>query len=80
MFNPILQGKKFDPDGAYVREWVPELNALPAKHIHAPFDAPDKVLAAAKVRLGETYPQPIIDHSFGRKRALDAYAEMRAAS
>ena len=80
VFNPILQGKKFDPDGAYVRKWVPEVAALPDKHVHAPFDAPDKVLLTAKVRLGESYPRPIIDHSFGRKRALDAYAEMRAAA
>ena len=78
VFNPVLQGEKFDPDGDYVREWVPELAELPAKHIHAPWKAPDKVLIKAGVRLGETYPEPIVDHAFARKRALAAYAEMRA--
>ena len=73
MFNPVLQGEKFDPNGAYVSEWVPELAKLPAKWIHAPWDAPEKALAEAKVTLGETYPKPIIDHDFARKRALAAY-------
>ena len=78
VFNPVLQGEKFDPQGDYVREWVPELAEMPEKHIHAPWKAPDTVLLKAKVRLGETYPKPIVDHAFARKRALDAYAEMRA--
>jgi len=73
VFNPVLQGEKFDPNGAYVSEWVPELAKLPAKWIHAPWDAPEKTLAEAKVTLGETYPKPIIDHDFARKRALAAY-------
>ncbi|MDP3495025.1 MAG: deoxyribodipyrimidine photo-lyase [Hyphomonadaceae bacterium] len=73
VFNPMLQGEKFDPNGAYVSEWVPELSKLPAKWIHAPWDAPANVLAEAKVVLGETYPKPIIDHDFARKRALAAY-------
>ena len=78
VFNPILQGEKFDPDGAYVREWVPELADMPSKHIHAPWKAADTVLTKARVRLGETYPNPIVDHASARKRALAAYAEMRA--
>ena len=80
VFNPILQGEKFDPDGEYVRRWVPELAKLPAKHIHAPWKAPDAALVRAGVRLGATYPEPIVDHAFGRQRALDAYREMREAA
>ena len=77
VFNPILQGEKFDPEGTYVREWVPELAKLPTKHIHAPWNAPDVALVKAGVRLGETYPNPVVDHGSGRERALDAYRTMR---
>ena len=79
VFNPMLQGKKFDPEGDYVRAWVPELAKMPAKHIHEPWSATDTVLVKAGVRLGETYPEPIIEHKFARDRALAAYKEMRAA-
>jgi deoxyribodipyrimidine photo-lyase len=71
IFNPVAQGEKFDPDGNYVREWVPELALMPAKHIHAPWDAPAAVLASAGVRLGVNYPRPIVDHDFARKRFLE---------
>ena len=73
VFNPVLQGEKFDPAGDYVRAWVPELSKMPAKWIHHPWEAPAAVLADARVTLGETYPRPIIDHDFARKRALDTY-------
>lgn len=73
VFNPVLQGEKFDPDGIYISRWVPELAKLPAKWIHAPWDAPEAVLAEAGIALGETYPGPVIDHDFARKRALAAY-------
>ena len=75
IFNPALQGEKFDPDGAYVRRYVPELARLDARYIHRPWEAPEEVLRAAGVRLGETYPHPIVDHAEARKRALAAYAE-----
>ena len=78
VFNPILQGEKFDPDGAYVRRWVPELAALPAATIHQPWRAAPLELAGAGVQLGKTYPEPIVDHSKGRERALAAYARVRA--
>ncbi len=58
VFNPVTQGEKFDPDGAYVRRWVPELASLPDRWIHAPWDAPAAVLAQAGVTLGADYPQP----------------------
>ncbi len=61
IFNPVLQGTKFDPDGAYVRQWVPELARLAAPDIHAPWEAPALVLAEAGVRLGETYPSPMVE-------------------
>lgn len=80
VFNPMTQGKKFDPDGAYVRRWVPELAKLPAKHIHEPWTAPRDVLAKAGVELGRTYPKPIVDHAEARQRFLDvAAAHLKAA-
>ncbi len=63
VFNPVLQGEKFDPGGEYVRSWVPELRDLPSEWIHQPWAAPPLVLAAAGVVLGKTYPQPIVDHA-----------------
>jgi deoxyribodipyrimidine photo-lyase len=78
IFNPVLQGRKFDADGDYVRHFVPELAQLDARHIHAPWEAPPEALQQAGIRLGETYPRPIIDLVAGRARALDAYAQIRA--
>lgn len=72
IFNPGRQGAAYDPDGAYVKRWVPELAKVPAAHIHEPWTAPPLVLAAAGVTLGETYPNPIVDHAFARDRALKA--------
>ncbi|WP_082081824.1 deoxyribodipyrimidine photo-lyase [Bradyrhizobium sp. LTSP857] len=77
VFNPLLQGEKFDPDGSYVRRWVPELKDLPAKLIHQPWQATPIELASAGITLGKTYPQPIVDHAKGRERALAAYAKIR---
>lgn len=78
VFNPVLQGEKFDPRGDYVREWVPELRELSAEHIHQPWNAPPLALAAAGVRLGDTYPHPIVDHAEARAGALQALEEMKA--
>ncbi|RWX75388.1 deoxyribodipyrimidine photo-lyase [Neorhizobium lilium] len=77
VFNPVLQGEKFDAEGDYVREHVPELARLDSKYIHRPFDAPPQVLAKAGIELGKTYPKPIIDHGFARDRALAAYRALR---
>jgi deoxyribodipyrimidine photo-lyase len=77
IFNPITQGQKFDPEGAYVREFVPELAKLPAKWIHSPFTAPGQVLSDAGVTLGETYPNPIVDHAAAREQALENYKSLR---
>jgi len=75
IFNPTLQGEKFDADGEYVRRWVPELEKLPGKWIHKPWEAPDSVLKDAGVILGKTYPKPIVDHSAARKRALSVSSQ-----
>ncbi|MBY3597105.1 MULTISPECIES: cryptochrome/photolyase family protein [Rhizobium] len=73
IFNPVLQGETFDPEGDYVRTYVPELRELEAKYIHRPFEAPKRVLEEAGIVLGETYPKPIVDHAGARNRALAAY-------
>jgi deoxyribodipyrimidine photo-lyase len=77
IFNPMLQAEKFDPNGDYVRKYVPELAKLPAAAIHKPWEATDMQLIAASVRIGSTYPAPIIDHAKGRQRALDAYKTLK---
>jgi deoxyribodipyrimidine photo-lyase len=77
VFNPVLQGEKFDGNGAYVRRWVPEIAKLPDKWLHKPWDAPDGVLNDAGVKLGRTYPKPVISLSAGRERALAAFKAIR---
>ena len=77
VFSPVRQGERFDPRGDYVRRWVPELKLLPARWIHRPWDSPPRELDAAGVRLGATYPGPILDHESARKRALAAFASLR---
>jgi deoxyribodipyrimidine photo-lyase len=72
IFNPVLQGRKFDPDGDYVRRYVPELAGLEARDIHEPWEASPEILGKAGVVLGETYPEPIVGLAAGRARALDA--------
>ena len=76
VFNPSLQGTKFDPDGAYVRRWVPELSNLPDDLIHAPWTARPIELSDAGIDLGRTYPMPIVDHAIARNRALERYKRM----
>ncbi|NDV88765.1 deoxyribodipyrimidine photo-lyase [Aurantimonas aggregata] len=77
IFNPITQSEKFDPDGAYIRQYVPELNDLPARVIHAPWTAAASTLHEAGVVLGKTYPAPIVDHGKARDRALAAYRSVQ---
>lgn len=79
VFNPTSQGERWDPDGTYVRRWVPEIEALPDRWIHRPWEAPADVLREAGVTLGEDYPEPIVDHSLARDKALAAYDKIRAA-
>jgi deoxyribodipyrimidine photo-lyase len=77
IFNPVLQGEKFDPDGRYVREYVPELARLPDAVIHKPWTAPPLLLREAGITLGETYPEPLVDHAQARQRALQAFGRLK---
>ncbi len=80
IFNPIEQGRKFDPNGAYVRKWCPELSALDSDLIHAPFEAPPLALETAGVRLGKNYPHPIVSHKAAREAALKGYETVKRAT
>jgi len=73
IFNPLTQGEKFDPNGDYVREFVPELKDMPKEYIHKPWEAGPLILQSAGVKLGETYPAPIVDLKSSRARALEAF-------
>lgn len=77
IFNPVLQGEKFDPRGEYVRRYVPELKDMPDSHIHKPWDASPLILKAAGVELGKTYPAPMVDHGKARDRALEAFQKTK---
>ncbi len=77
VFNPTSQGEKFDPRGDYVRRWCPELAKLSDAWIHQPHKAPPEVLRAAGIRLGETYPEPIVSHAIAREVALEAFAKIK---
>jgi deoxyribodipyrimidine photo-lyase len=79
IFNPVTQGQKFDPDGDYVRRWLPELSALPNARLHQPWTASPLERQAGGVRLGETYPSPIVDHAQARADALAAFASLAPA-
>jgi len=77
IFNPVLQGEKFDGDDAYTKHFVPELEKLDGKFAHKPWAAPEKTLAAAGVKLGGNYPVPLVDHETARDRALAAYKSLK---
>ena len=77
VFNPVAQSEKFDARGDFIRRYVPELAKLSADAIHAPWLADAATLAEAGVRLGETYPEPIVDHGTARKRTLERYAVVK---
>jgi deoxyribodipyrimidine photo-lyase len=77
IFNPILQGEKFDKDGEYVKKYCPELKRLPNKFVHKPWEAPPEILKACGVELGKDYPMPIVDLKISRTRALDALAQLK---
>ncbi len=77
IFNPITQGEKFDPEGAYTRRYAPELSQLEKKHLQKPWEAPQQSLDAAGVDLGQSYPRPIVDHMSARARALEAFETIK---
>jgi deoxyribodipyrimidine photo-lyase len=75
VFNPVTQGRKFDPTGVYIRKWVPELENVPDKYIHTPWEIPPEIQSSSVCQIGKDYPQPIVDHSFARQRALEIYKQ-----
>ena len=79
IFNPTSQGNRFDPNGDYVRTWVPELSTLSAKDIHEPVEVDRQRLLNAGITLGREYPQPIVDHAQARQRALAALKVVTAS-
>lgn len=77
IFNPVSQGQKFDPHGAYVRQWCPELARLPDDCLHCPWEASAEIRAQAGLELGRTYPEPIVSHAIAREVALEAFAKLK---
>lgn len=77
IFNPILQGEKFDKNGDYIKKWVPELAGLGSKYLNQPWEADSETLKLAGVILGKNYPMPIVDHKQARQLALEAYANIK---
>lgn len=75
IFNPVLQSERYDPEGEYIKRWIPELGKLDKKYIHKPWEAKESYLRSCNVVLGENYPRPMIDLAFGRNRALDLYSK-----
>ena len=75
VFNPVAQGQKFDPEGTFVRQWVPALRDVPAKYIHEPWLMPKSEQSKARCTIGADYPAPIVDHGWARTRVLAAYKE-----
>lgn len=80
IFAPVTQGERFDKNGDYVRQWVPELAQMPAKWIQQPWNAPADVLHSAGVKLGTNYPRPMVDHATARAEALAAFKELRGTA
>ena len=77
IFNPVMQGQKFDPDGKYTKKYIPELRDMPNKYLYNPWEAPRDVLEAANVRLGDNYPLPIVEIGSSRQKALEAFASTK---
>lgn len=80
IFNPMTQSEKFDPQGEYLRRWVPELAKLPNKWIHKPWQSPEKIREEVGFELGRDYPEPLVDHQEARQRALAALKQLQNAS
>jgi deoxyribodipyrimidine photo-lyase len=78
IFNPVTQGKKFDPQGAYIRQWVPELAAVDTRYIHEPWTMTPIEQETAGLRIGRNYPRPIVDHAIAREQTLAAYQTAKA--
>ena len=77
IFNPITQSERYDPEGRYIKRWVPELKDLPKKYVHTPWETPEAVQQRIGFTPGESYPLPIVDHKPARERALAAYQQIK---
>ena len=78
IFNPVMQGQKFDPDGKYTKKYIPELKDMPNKYLFNPWEAPKDVLDLANVKLGKDYPMPIVEIGSSRQKALEAFASTKS--
>ena len=78
IFNPVTQSSKFDPDGRFIRSQLPELGAVPDKHIHEPWKMPPHLQRSSGCVIGESYPSPVVDHALARKKTLAMYAAARS--
>ena len=78
IFNPVMQGQKFDPDGKYTKKYIPELKDMPNKYLFNPWEAPKDVLDLANVKLGKDYPMPIVEIGSSRQKALEAFATTKS--
>ncbi len=79
VFHPVEQGRRWDPQGGWIRKWCPELARLPDRWLHAPWEAPETVLRDAGVELGPTWPRPIVDHALERREALERFGRVARA-
>jgi deoxyribodipyrimidine photo-lyase len=79
MYNPTLQGRRFEPTGAHVRRHVPELRDVPGEHLFEPWRMSEAEQRAAGCRIGHDYPAPVVDHAHERRRALERYGTARSA-
>ncbi|MGD9096130.1 MAG: FAD-binding domain-containing protein, partial [Chromatiales bacterium] len=77
IFNPVSQSERFDPQGVYIRKWVPELAKLPYKALHAPWMQKAELLSHAGIRLGDDYPFPVVDLKETRERALEQWSQVK---
>jgi deoxyribodipyrimidine photo-lyase len=73
ILNPTLQGIRYDPDGSYVRHWLPELAQVPVEHIHRPWLMPGKIQQASGCVIGRDYPEPVLDYAWARDRAIEFF-------
>jgi deoxyribodipyrimidine photo-lyase len=80
IFNPVSQSERFDPEGRFIRRYVPALAGLTHPAIHAPWAAKPMELASAGIELGKTYPLPVVDHAIARQHTLTRYAVVKQAA
>jgi deoxyribodipyrimidine photo-lyase len=77
IFNPILQGRRFDPAGTHIREWIPELREVPQRFIYSPWEMPPEVQTESHCQIGKVYPHPVVDYAESRNRALETWKQVR---